>query len=470
MDANATHDEGQVSPGSRTTNLFGWRFLLPLMLGTTLNPINSSMIATGLAGIAVDFRTGPGRAASLVSVLYLCSAVMQPTMGKLSVLFGPRRVFVVGVSILIVGGALGGLAPNFGALLVSRALIGVGTSACYPTAMAMVRRRADSGGVSVPSRVLGNFSIASQIVVVFGLPLGGVLAGAFGWRALFWVNVPLAAVALTSALLAVDPDPVTDRRAGMGAVAAIDLPGIGLFAGAIVCLLVFLAGMSRPQWGLLACSIILTLILIAWEGHAQEPLIDVRMLASHAPLQRTYVRQTLIGLGVYTALYASSQWLESAAGYSSVRVGLVLLPLSGVSIIAARIASNRGWTRWPLVFGALALMGGGLTMLAMTSGSSLLIVIGMSVLFGITNGLTGFANQATLYRQTLGGTIAIAAGLFRTFGYIGAIFSSSIIGLAFGDHVTDAGFHSLGWVVAGIGAASLALTVFDRAIPVTVAA
>ena len=62
---------------------FRWTFTAPLLLGSTLNPINSSMIATGLVGIGVDFHSGPGTTASLISVLYLCSAVMQPTMGKL---------------------------------------------------------------------------------------------------------------------------------------------------------------------------------------------------------------------------------------------------------------------------------------------------------------------------------------------------------------------------------------------------
>ncbi|MGI8418883.1 MAG: MFS transporter [Nakamurella sp.] len=163
-----------------TSKPFGWRFTAPLLLGSTLNPINSSMIATGLVGIGVDFHRGPGATAILISVLYLCSAVMQPTMGKLSTLFGPRRVFLSGAAILLIAGIVGVTAPSFGLLLLSRALIGVGTSAAYPTAMALVRRRADENGIGVPSRVLGNFSIASQITVVFGLPLGGVLVGAFG--------------------------------------------------------------------------------------------------------------------------------------------------------------------------------------------------------------------------------------------------------------------------------------------------
>ncbi|MET9174556.1 MFS transporter [Streptomyces misionensis] len=203
-------------PAASTSNGFGLRFTFPLMLGTTMNPVNSSMIATGLAGIAADFHLGPGPAASLVSVLYLCSAVMQPTMGKLAAIFGPRKIFLTGVAILLAGGAIGTLAPGFRILLLSRALIGIGSSACYPAAMALVRRRAERLKTGVPSTVLGNFSIASQIVAVLGLPLGGVLAGAFGWRALFFVNVPLAAFALVFAAKNVErrtrpPNPAASR-------------------------------------------------------------------------------------------------------------------------------------------------------------------------------------------------------------------------------------------------------------------
>ncbi|HEY0261191.1 MAG TPA: MFS transporter [Lacisediminihabitans sp.] len=446
---------------------FGWRFTFPLLLGSTLNPINSSMIATGLVGIAADFHTGPGQTATLVSVLYLCSAVMQPTMGKLSTLFGPRRIFLIGVFILFVAGVVGAAAPTFGFLLLSRALIGVGTSAAYPTAMALVRRRADERGIGVPSRVLGNFSIASQITTVFGLPIGGVLAGSFGWRALFLVNVPLAIVTFVFAFWGVAKDPRSPGRRG-GILAAIDLPGIALFGVAIVSLLLFLSDLTTPVWWLLAVSLVLIAALVLWERRTAQPLIDVRMLARNAPLQRTYLRQTLIGLGIYTALYGSSQWMEQSAGLSPLAVGLILLPLSGASIVLARLNSNRGWIRWPLIAGAVALVltGGVILLITHSSGILVLALIAMSLMFGVTNGFSGFANQAALYLQAPAKEIAVAAGLYRTFAYIGAIFSSSLIGIVFGSTVTDAGFHRLGWVIIGIGAASALLTVLDRRIPV----
>ena len=450
---------------------FGWRFTFPLLLGSTLNPINTSMIATGLVSIAADFHTGPGQTATLVSVLYLCSAVMQPTFGKLSTIFGPKRIFLIGITILLIGGIVGAVAPTFWVLLVSRALIGIGTSACYPTAMSLVRARADRLGTGVPSRVLGNFSIAAQITGVVGLPIGGVLAGAFGWRALFLVNIPLAIVVFAFAYFGVDPDEPVARRSKRGLLAAIDLPGIALFAATIVSLIAFLGDLAAPVWWVLALAAVFFVALVLWERRAVQPLIDVRTLASNAPLQRTYLRQMLVGLATYTALYGASQWMEEGAGLSSTAVGVLLLPVFAVSIVLARINSNRGWVRWPLVIGAASVIVTGVAMLLIDGSSTILIaaLIGMTILFGVTNGLSGFANQAALYIQTPAETIAVASGLFRTFSYLGAIFSASLISIAFGPSVTDAGFHRLGWAIVGIGVVVTALTVLDRRIPTVTA-
>lgn len=423
------------------------------------------MLATGLLAIGLDFHLGPGQTASLISVLYLCSAIMQPTMGKLSIVFGPRRVFVAGIVILLVAGVVGAAAPGFGFLLVSRALIGIGSSAAYPTAMAMVRRRADERAVGVPSRVLGNFSIAAQITAVVGLPLGGILAGAFGWRALFLVNVPLALIVLTFTLLGVEKDPPRERGGARSLLVSVDLPGIGLFAATVVSLLLFLSGLSAPVWWLLPVILVCAAALIVWERRATRPLLDVRMLAGNGPLQRTYLRQTLSALVSYSTLYGVSQWMEQSAGYSATQVGLILLPLSGVSIVLARIVSNRGWVRSPLLLGALAIAAAAALLLLMDANTSVWLLLLMAALLGVANGLTGFANQASLYVQAPAAEIAVASGLYRTFAYIGAIFSSSLIGITFGAAATDAGLHTLAWVMAGIGLALLVITVADRRIP-----
>jgi MFS family permease len=455
-----THTTTHTSPKP-----FGWRFTAPLLLGSTLNPINSSMIATGLVGIGVDFHTGPGTTATLISVLYLCSAVMQPTMGKLSTIFGPRRVFLGGIVILLAAGIVGAAAPSFGFLLLSRALIGVGTAAAYPTAMALVRKRADEAETGVPSRVLGNFSIAAQITTVFGLPLGGILTGVFGWRALFAVNIPLAVITMIFTLIGVAADEPVVREGWARVLAALDIPGILLFAGTITSLLLFLSSLTAPAWWLLPVVVILAAGLIVWERRASRPLIDVRMLAGNTQLQRTYLRQMLAALGIYSALYGASQWMEQSAHLSASAVGLVLLPLSGLSIVIARVVSRRGWVRWPLILAGVALVLTAGVMLTMTHDSNVLVLICMSLLFGFTNGFSGFANQAALYVQTPAEQIAVASGLYRTAAYIGAIFSASLIGLTFGDAATDDGFHVLAWVIGALGVGIMLLSILDRKIP-----
>jgi len=445
-------------------NPFGWRFVGPLLLGSTLNPINSSMIATGLVGIGLDFHKGPGTTASLISVLYLCSAVMQPTMGRLATVFGARRIFLTGLLILLAAGVVGAAAPTFGFLLASRALIGVGTSAAYPTAMALVRKRADELRTGVPGRVLGGFSIASQVTTVIGLPLGGLLAGVFGWRAIFLANVPLAAVTLVCTLIGVATDQRQARATG-SLFSMIDVTGVMLFAGTITSLLVFLSRLASPNWWLLGVGVVLGAGLVGWERRAARPLVDVRMLGRNRPLLRTYLRQAITSLGIYTTLYGISQWMEESARYTASQVGLIMLPLSFASIVIARLASIRGWVRVPLILTGLAMVAAGAVMLLITHTSSVFLLIGMSLLFGMANGFSGFANQAALYMQAPADEVGVASGMYRTFAYFGAIFSASLISLAFGPAATDGGFHVVAVVTIGIGLALLLMTVLDRKIP-----
>src|SRR5260370_33206096 len=120
---------------------FGPRFMTPMLMGATLNPINSSVIATALVSIAVALRIPVGQTSILISSLYLTSAAAQPAAGRLSEEFGPRRVFLAGAATVLVAGIVGGLASNLTALVVARGLIVLATSTGYPSAMPLLPRR-----------------------------------------------------------------------------------------------------------------------------------------------------------------------------------------------------------------------------------------------------------------------------------------------------------------------------------------
>jgi hypothetical protein len=129
---------------------FSWEFTAPLYIGSALNPINSSLIATALLPIAHGLGVPVGQTAALVTALYLATAIAQPTAGKAAEVFGPRRVFLAGIVLVAVGGLVGRFAPDLITLLVSRVLIGLGTSCAYPTAMLLIRRRARAAGLDKP--------------------------------------------------------------------------------------------------------------------------------------------------------------------------------------------------------------------------------------------------------------------------------------------------------------------------------
>jgi MFS family permease len=178
---------------TRPDQAFSWRFVTPLLLSSTLNPINTSLIATALVPIAHALNVPVGRTAILVSALYLASSIAQPTAGKLAEPFGPRRVLVGGILLVLLGGIIGGVGQDIPTVAVARVLIGIGTSAGYPTAMMIIRRRATLAGLSEPpGGVLGALSIASNVTIAVGPPIGGVLVNFLGWRSTFLVNIPTA--------------------------------------------------------------------------------------------------------------------------------------------------------------------------------------------------------------------------------------------------------------------------------------
>ena len=443
---------------------FSPRFVAPLLMGATLNPVNSSVIATALVAIAAAVGVPIGQTAVLISCLYLTSAIAQPTAGRLAEEFGPRRIFLGGIAIVLLGGVLGGIAVNLPMLIVARVLIGLGTSAGYPAAMLLIRRRATAIGLEAPpSRVLSSLAIAGAVTVAIGPAVGGLLVGWFGWRAAFLVNVPFTILAFVMAVawIAKDPDAIRGRSA-REVFTRIDVLGVVGFGSAMTALLVFLLSLPTPHWVALVLAVASAVALVFWELRAANPFIDVRLLASNPALTRTYVRNALSMLGIYVMLYGLTQWLEAAHGLSAYAAGLVLLPMGLLSAVAARLVANYVNVRTPLILAAALLVLGSIASLFLTSGTPIIAIIGVTALFGLMSGISNLSNQTALYQVAPAEKLGTASGLLRTFGYVGSIASATITGIAFRTHVSDGGLHHVSLILIGIGAVVLLMTVFDK--------
>jgi MFS family permease len=443
---------------------FSWRFTTPLFIGSALNPINSSMIATALVSISTELHVSVGQTASLVTALYLASAIAQPTAGKVAEVFGARRAFVVGIVLVLLGGLVGGFAPNLVTLLVARVLIGLGTSCAYPSAMMLIQRRARGAGLEKPpGGVLGGLQIAGIATASFGLPIGGVLVQAAGWRWVFFVNVPVALIALAAALIWIPRDPAQQGpRNTREVISRIDLTGIVGFGLAMTALLAFLFSLQTPNWLVLAAAVVLFAALTLWELRARHPFIDVRLLVRNAALTRTYLRFALVALCVYVVLYGITQWLEAGRGMSAFAAGLLLLPMSIVSGVVVAPISRRNLVRGPVIVAALCTLVGSAGVLFLSSSTSIVWIVVITLVFGVALGTASSGNQIALYTQAAGEQLGVASGLFRTFGYIGSIASSAITGIVFHSTVSDAGVHLIALIMIGVGIVAVALSVLDR--------
>ncbi|MCM3882913.1 MFS transporter [Frankia sp. R82] len=433
--------------------------LLPVVLGTLLNALNSSMIAVALVAIGDHFHAGAS-VVWLVSGLYLANAVAQPTMGRLADQFGPRRIFCAGLLMIIVAACAAPFAPTLGYLLIARVLLGVGTSAAYPAGVALVRDWADRTGPEASSAsALGAISAASQVAVALGPPLGGVLVVVAGWRSIFWVNLPVAALALVLALRRIRRDARVNTPAG-AALRALDPLGIVLFAGGMVFLLLFLFSVAHgPIWLDLVGAALLMLVLVGWERHCASPFIDVRMLASNRPLTATYLRCAVTYVVFYSVFYGLPQWLEQSRRMSSAQAGLVVLPIACLGVVATVLAtrmSRRGDNRRLLVIGSVGLLAGSLALLGIGGATPVGVLLLAAAVLGLPNGFNNMGNQTAMYAAAQPERLGTASGLYRTSQYVGANLAAALVGLTLGDHAGSRGLHHLAAVITVISLALVA--------------
>ncbi|MEW1678070.1 MFS transporter [Streptomyces noursei] len=442
---------------------FDRRLLPPMMLGSVLNPINSTIISVALVPIGVALGAPASQTAWLVSALYLATSLGQPVVGRLIDLFGPRKLFLLSTALVGLAGVVGTLAPNLGVLIVARVLLGFGTCAGYPAAMALLRSEAERTGRDSPGGVLTALAVANQTVAVVGPLLGGVLIAVGGWRATFALNVPLAVAAVLLGLLRLPRPAGTGRSAPRGRLTAqLDLPGMALFAALLVSLLLFLMNLHLRNWYLLVIAVAAGGAFAARELRAATPFIDLRVLGGNRPLLATYGRALVAYVVAYAFLYGFSQWTEEGFGLTPFHAGLVQIPMFLMAIGVSVVSGRRPGVRGKLLVGAVGQIVACLVMLTLSGRSPLWTLLLVALVFGIPQGLNNLALQNSVYFQADPERTASSAGLLRTFAYIGSMVASSATAASFGRRVDTGGMHHLAWVMLGAGVLYLLLTVFDR--------
>ncbi|MDT4987287.1 MAG: hypothetical protein QOI74_1381, partial [Micromonosporaceae bacterium] len=364
---------------------FNRRLIAPLVLGSILNPINSSIIAVSLIPIGKALGEPPSRTALLVTALYVATAIGQPVVGRLVDSFGPRRLYLIGATLAGIGGLLGTVAPNLNVLIVARVILGLGTCAGYPSAMYLIRSEADRTGQDSPAGVLTVLAVAGQTVAVIGPTLGGLLIGLGGWRTTFAINILLALACLV----------VGVRR----------LPAT-------------VPVVARP----------------VDQGRRLERVKgEVAGLVRNGPLMRTYGRNLLGYVVAYGYLYGYTQWLEDGRGLSPSIAGLILLPTFATAIGVSLLTGRRQAVRAKLIVAAGTQILGSALLLTTHANTAIFVLVLFALVAGVPQGLNNLANQTALYHQADPARMGASAGLLRTSTYLGAIIASIVTGALLGN-------------------------------------
>jgi len=324
--------------------------LAATILGSSLAFIDGTVVNVALPALQADLGATVTDVQWVVEAYALLFSALLLVGGSLGDRLGRRRVYALGIALFTVASALCGLAPDVRSLIAARALQGVGAALLVPGSLALI---AASFPASERGRAIGTWSGFSAMTAALGPALGGWLIDHMGWRWAFFLNVPLATIALVLLFTKVP------ESRGDGAAKALDPAGAALATAGLGGLVYGLIESSRLGWrspavglalGLGALSLVLFVIV---EARGRSPMLPLSLFRSRAFTAANLMTFALYG-GLAMALFALPLDLIQVQGYGATAAGAALLPFIGVMVTLSRWAGgllDRYGARLPLTIG-----------------------------------------------------------------------------------------------------------------------
>jgi MFS transporter, DHA2 family, methylenomycin A resistance protein len=408
-----------------------WATLAPACLGYFFVLLDVTIVNVSLADMGGDLGTSREGLQWVVDGYALVLASLMLSAGDVADLFGRRRVFLAGL--LTFGGAsvLCALAPSVPVLVGGRALQGIGAAAILPTSLAIINHAfADS---DERTKAIGFWAALGSLALVAGPLAGGALVDGFGWRAIFWLNVPLvaAAIALTLSLVQESFDP-SER--------GVDVPGQLLAVGALAGLVFFLIEGDRLGWGspavvgALIVAVACAVAFIRTELRRRDPMLQLEYFRNRT-FSAANAGSAMMNLGTLGALFAFSIYLQEGEGEPPLVAGLHLLPWMGtlalVAPLGGRLTGSRG-PRLPAGLG-LTLSGAGLLVAGLVPdhhGTVALIAFGFNGIgLGLATPALVSAATAAVPAERAGMAAAVNNTARQAGGAIGVALIGAIAGI-----------------------------------------
>ncbi|MEU3283969.1 MFS transporter [Streptomyces longwoodensis] len=311
-----------------------WFTLITVAVGVMMVALDGTIVAIANPAIAKDLGATFAEVQWITNAYFLALAVSLITAGKLGDRFGHRQTFLIGVVGFAAASGAIGLSDSIALVVTFRVFQGLFGALLMPAALGLLRATFPAEKLNMAIGIWGMVIGAST---AGGPILGGVLVEHVSWQSVFFINVPVGALALVLGVLI-----LLDHRAE-NAPRSFDLLGIALLSGAMFCLVWAL--IKAPTWGwgdgttwlFIVVSLVGFAAFAFWETRVKEPLIPLKLFRS-VPLSAGVVLMVLMAIAFMGGLFFVTFYLQNVHGMSPIDAGLHLLPLTGMMIVGSPLA------------------------------------------------------------------------------------------------------------------------------------
>jgi len=417
--------EGEAAPiryGGRSLALA----VLCLVLFLTF--LDNTIVSVALGNLQQQLHAGVTALQWVVGAYALTFAGAMLAFGMVGDEFGRKRVMVIGIVIFCGGSVLSAVATNVDMLIAGRAVMGFGAAASEPGTLSMLRHIYTQERSR--AKAVGVWTAVSSVALALGPVVGGGLIGYWDWRAIFWFNLILGAVALLAVALVLpeSSDPDAHR---------VDIPGTVLGAAAITALAFAVISGEGSGFGsvlvvLLLCVCVAAIVAFFWwEYRAPHPLLDLRFLKVPR-----FLTANVVAFCAYFATFAvfffTALYLAEVVGDSGYEIALIFLPMTVLMVVSAVVAGR--WTiavgaRWSIFIGCV-MFGAGLflTSFSINPNPSYLPLSAALALAGIGIGTTVVPATSSALSAVPPERSGMAASATNTSREIGAVTGVAILG------------------------------------------
>jgi MFS family permease len=308
--------------------------------------------------------------------------------------------------------------------------------------------------------------MANTSAAAVGPVVGGLLVSLVGWQALFLINVPLSLAAILLVRRFAPADEGRERGRASELLRDSDIPGILAFLGTMVLVMMALLNvLPAYRWWLLGGGMLLAVLFVWRELRFKPPFLDLRLLGRNRPLLLVYLGFAVFSGVYYFAFFGLPQLLQEAGGYDPGIVGLLMLPLAAMSVVVTPLAVraiDRFGVKRVLIAGVVLLIVASGAMWLLTASFAIPLVFALTALLGVPYGVVGIASSQGMYLSTRMEERGVAAGIYQTCRYLGAITATVLIGIFYGTGVNQENWGLMVFVMLGLGAVVFVVSLLWR--------